>query len=101
MLLLGEMLVKPRIAEDEKYRFMFSVEAVNTLVQQGMPFRDAYKKVGEDIEAGNFKGFQPLVHTHAGSIGNLQLNEITALEQSIIARFPFKKVNSAIHGLLE
>ncbi|PCH76458.1 MAG: argininosuccinate lyase [Flavobacteriaceae bacterium] len=73
---LENIQVNKRILEDDKYTYLFSVEAVNTLVQQGIPFRDAYKIVGKDIEEGNFNPEKTVNHTHEGSIGNLCLNEI-------------------------
>jgi len=70
--------VKTNIVEDEKYLYMFSVEEVNKLVQSGVPFRDAYKIVGKDINEGNFNPDKSVIHTHKGSVGNLCLEEIVA-----------------------
>jgi len=70
-LMLSNIEIKKDILADEKYKYLFSVEEVNKLVNTGMPFRDAYKKVGLDIEAGNFKYDTSVHHTHEGSIGNL------------------------------
>ena len=64
-----------------------------------MPFRDAYKKVGLDIEAGRFTPDKQIHHTHQGSIGNLCNDEIEALMQKTIAEFDFTKVEKAIHDL--
>lgn len=76
-LMLHEVRVADNILDDEKYRYLFSVEKVNELVNTGMPFRDAYRAVGKEIEDGNFS-YDPktLNHTHEGSIGNLCLEEI-------------------------
>lgn len=89
VLMLSHMEVKDDILKDEKYRYLFSVEAVNELVNQGYSFRDAYRQVGNDIEAGAFsydlsKG---LNHTHEGSIGNLCTQEIEALMQQVMSKF--------------
>jgi len=73
---LENVQVNETILEDEKYTYLFSVEAVNTLVQQGVPFRDAYKIVGKEIQEGNFDPEKKVNHTHEGSIGNLCLEEI-------------------------
>ena len=70
-LMLNNIEIKKDILADEKYKYLFSVEEVNKLVNAGMPFRDAYKKVGSDIEKGNFKYDTSIHHTHEGSIGNL------------------------------
>lgn len=79
---------------------MFSVEEVNRLAKEGMPFRDAYKKVGLDIEAGNFTPNKDIHHTHEGSIGNLCNDKIQALMDDVIAGFKFDKMEKAIGDLL-
>jgi argininosuccinate lyase len=79
---------------------MFSVEEVNRLATNGMPFRDAYKKVGLDIEAGRFSPDKNISHTHEGSIGNLCNDEIATLMNSICARFGFDRVAAAEQDLL-
>ncbi|MBL4745177.1 MAG: argininosuccinate lyase [Flavobacteriaceae bacterium] len=73
---LENIQVNETILRDEKYTYLFSVEAVNTLVQQGVPFRDAYKMVGKEIQDGTFNPGKTVNHTHEGSIGNLCLEEI-------------------------
>ena len=73
---LKNIRVNTAIIEDEKYVYLFSVEEVNKLVQQGIPFRDAYKIVGKKIDEGTFKPNKKVVHTHKGSLGNLCLDEI-------------------------
>jgi len=98
-LLLSNIEVEKNLLEDDKYKFLFSVEAVNKLVQGGMPFRDAYKKVGQDIEAGNFKHTTAIAHTHEGSIGNLHNDKIAAQMQTIVASFPFAAVKAALDKL--
>jgi len=68
--------VNNTILEDKKYDYLFTVEEVNKLVQQGIAFRDAYRIVGEQVQEGKFKSDKDLDHTHSGSIGNLCLDEI-------------------------
>jgi argininosuccinate lyase len=100
-LMLANITVKQNILAEEKYKFLFSVEEVNKLVLGGMAFRDAYKKVGMDIEQGNYNPSIEIHHTHAGSIGNLCLDEITASMDDAISKFNFKKVGDALKTLLE
>ena len=95
-----EIKVNENILNDERYAPIFSVEEVNRLVSEGMPFRDAYKKVGLDIEAGNFTPDKTIRHTHEGSIGNLCNDAIIALEKQIINSFNFQKANEAEQKLL-
>ena len=99
-LMLSNIEVKKDILKDEKYKYLFSVEEVNKLVNSGMPFRDAYKKIGLDIEAGNFTYDTHIQHTHEGSIGNLCTEEIKKQMQKVVDSFPFKSVNNAITKLL-
>ncbi len=99
-LMLSNIEIKKDILADEKYKYLFSVEEVNKLVNSGMPFRDAYKKVGMDIEAGKFTYDANLSHTHEGSIGNLCTAEIKQQMDTILGSFPFEKVNSAIEKLV-
>jgi argininosuccinate lyase len=99
--MLSNITVKENILADEKYKFLFSVEEVNKLVLGGMPFRDAYKKVGLDIEQGNYAPSMQIQHTHEGSIGNLCLAQISAAMDQAIGDFNFKKVNEALKKLLE
>ncbi|RNL82267.1 argininosuccinate lyase [Sinomicrobium pectinilyticum] len=73
---LKDIRVNNGILEDRKYDYLFSVDTLNELVQSGMPFRDAYKKMGMDIAEGNFKPKRDIRHTHEGSLGNLCLEEI-------------------------
>jgi len=100
-LMLSNIEIKKDILADEKYKYLFSVEEVNKLVNAGMPFRDAYKKVGLDIEAGNFKYDVSIHHTHEGSIGNLCNGEIKKQMQKIVNSFPFESVAVAIKNLLQ
>ena len=99
-LMIQNMEVKQGLLEDPKYQFLFSVEEVNKLVNQGMPFRDAYKKVGLDIEAGEYTYSTQLAHTHEGSIGNLCTEEIAAAMQKVLNSMNFAKVERQIEHLL-
>lgn len=98
-LMLSNISVKENILTDEKYKFLFSVEEVNRLVLEGMPFRDAYKKVGIDIEKGNYNPATTVAHTHEGSIGNLMLQQIRTNMDQLIASFQFNKWESATESL--
>ena len=93
--MIREVKINEQILGDEKYSLLFSVEEVNRLVLAGVPFRDAYKQVGLDIEAGKFETDKAVSHTHEGSIGNLCNEQIEALKQQIMAGFAFDKVNQA------
>ncbi len=99
-LMLSNMEVKNDILQDEKYKYLFSVEEVNKLVLQGVPFRDAYKQIGLAIEAGNFQYSTHIYHTHEGSIGNLCNDQIAANMQQAIDSFNFKQYHTAYEKLL-
>jgi argininosuccinate lyase len=87
-LMLSNMKVKENILTDEKYKYLFSVEAVNDLVNKGIPFREAYQQVGNAINKGEFEyDLQQLHHTHEGSIGNLCSEEIAAEMNKVLAKF--------------
>ena len=88
------------ILDDPRNDLMFPVEEVNRLAAAGMPFRDAYKKVGLDIEAGRFTPNKDIRHTHEGSIGNLCNDKISALMDNIISGFTFDKMETAEKRLL-
>jgi argininosuccinate lyase len=103
-LMLSHIGIKKDILADEKYKYLFTVDEVNKLVMQGIPFRDAYKIVGKQVEEGSFtpppegevgKGF------HEGSIGNLCTGEIKKQMQKIMESFPFALVQTAINNLLQ
>jgi len=100
-LMMQSLEVNEHILEDDKYSLLFSVEKVNELVLKGVPFREAYKQIGVEIEAGNFIADKKLNHTHEGSLGNLCNDRIEKLKTEIIAGFRFDKLNQAIEGLLE
>jgi len=88
-LMLSHIEIRDGILEDEKYRYLFSVEAVNELVNKGIPFRDAYKQVGNQIDRGDFSFDyrKQLHHTHEGSIGNLYNDRIAAEMQMVLTKF--------------
>ena len=98
--MLSAVKVNTSLADDDRYKYMFSVEEVNRLTHDGMPFRDAYKKVGLDIEAGKFEPVREVHHTHEGSIGNLCNDKITALFDRTLSDFHFESYHSAIESLL-
>ncbi len=99
--IINRMEVNEHILDDKRYDLMFSVEEVNRLAAAGMPFRDAYKKVGLDIEAGRFTPDKNIHHTHEGSIGNLCNDRISALMDTILEGFTFKKAEQAEKNLLK
>ncbi|GAB6121267.1 argininosuccinate lyase [Dysgonomonas termitidis] len=99
--MMNEVKINEDILNDPKYLLIFSVEEVNRLVLKGVPFRDAYKQVGLDIEEGNFAHDKKVNHTHEGSIGNLYNDHIDLLKQQIINQFDFSKVMSAEQALLD
>ena len=98
--IINKIEVREDILDNPMYDPIFSVEEVNRLAVEGMPFRDAYKKVGLDIEAGKFTPNKNIHHTHEGSIGNLCNDRIQALMQSILDGFHFEKVDEAEKKLL-
>ncbi|MFD0792938.1 argininosuccinate lyase [Mucilaginibacter litoreus] len=99
--MLQNISVNKNILDDPKYAYLFSVEEVNKAVLNGTPFRDAYKQIGLEIEQGNFNPDKTVNHTHEGSIGNLQNEQITAAMKKVIDSFNFKKVEDAISWLLK
>ena len=98
--MMREVKVNDHILNDERYAPIFSVEEVNRLVLSGVPFRDAYKQVGLEIEAGRFVADKQIHHTHEGSIGNLCTAEIAALMQQVVDGFCFERANRAEQALL-
>jgi argininosuccinate lyase len=100
-LMFEHMEVKKDILKNEKYKYLFSVEEVNKLVLQGVPFRDAYKKIGTDIEQNNFKYDTHVHHTHEGSLGNLQNESIAKMMAETVSQFNFGKVKSALKDLIQ
>ena len=98
--IVGKMEVNEHILNDPRYDLMFSVEEVNRLTTAGTPFRDAYKQVGLDIEAGKFQPNKQVNHTHEGSIGNLCTKEIAALMDQVVGEFHFERATEAEERLL-
>lgn len=99
--MMREVKVNEHILDDEKYALLFSVEEVNRRVLEGMPFRDAYKQVGLEIEAGRFVPDKQVRHTHEGSIGNLCNDAISALMQQVVDGFSFDRMKEAEKKLIE
>ncbi len=99
--MLSRISVRENILADERYKFLFSVEEVNKLVLQGVPFRDAYKKVGIDIEQGRFTPSRTVNHTHEGSMGNLCTPEIRQMMHEQVKAFRFEETDKAIEQLIQ
>lgn len=99
--MMREVKVNNSILDDEKYALLFSVEEVNRRVLEGTPFRDAYKQVGLDIEAGKFTPEKTVHHTHEGSVGNLCNEHISAMMQNIVSSFSFERMNEAETRLIQ
>ncbi len=98
--IIERMEVNEHILDDPRYDLIFSVEECNRLATEGMPFRDAYKKVALDIEAGRFTPDKDIHHTHEGSIGNLCTEQIRSLMEEVMNGFNFKKIEDAENSLL-
>ena len=99
-LMFENIEIKKDILVDEKYKYLFTVEEMNKLVLKGIPLRDAYKQIGNDVDNGLFKTDMKVNHSHAGSIGNLQNLQIKAMMKKVIRQFNFKAVNDALEQLL-
>jgi argininosuccinate lyase len=97
---MDKIKINEHILDDDRYLYIFSVEEVNRLASEGMPFRDAYKKFGLDIEAGKFKHNKQVHHTHEGSIGNLCNDQITDLMERVVEGFNFSTMLEAEKNLL-
>ena len=89
--MLHHIEVKTNILDDPKYDYLFSVEVVNKLVLSGVPFREAYRTVGLDIENGTYRPSREVHHTHAGSIGNLCLDKVEGLMAAVLQKFDFDR----------
>ncbi len=98
---LNNMRVTNDILEDDRYKYVFSVEDVNRQVIAGVPFRDAYKQVGIDIQNGNYEPQRELNHTHEGSLGNLRLDAIADKIKLVTSQFSFMELDKAIDKLLK
>ncbi len=95
LFMLSHIEVRQGITDDSMYDYMFSVEVVNNEVLSGVPFREAYRKVGLDIEAGRFSPSRTIRHTHEGSIGNLCTEQINERFKEVMARFDFDRALDA------
>jgi argininosuccinate lyase len=98
--MLKDIQVKENILDDEKYRFIWSVESVNQAVLSGQPFREAYKNIGTAIEAGIYEPVLEINHTHEGSIGNLCNHQIQRMMKQVIEDFNFQKAEKSIEKLI-
>ena len=98
--MLQNIRIKNDILSDKKYAYLFSVEVVNDLALKGVPFREAYKIVGETIENGTFQPNTQVNHTHEGSIGNLCNAEVSGMMEGVLAQFKFEQTHQAIEKLL-
>ncbi len=99
--MLQNITVNTDILNDPKYAYLFSVEEVNRMVLNGTPFRDAYKKVGMAIENNEFNPSKTVMHTHEGSIGNLNNERIIAAMETLVNSFNFDKVTWAVARLVK
>ncbi len=99
--MVEHMQVEKDLLKSSKYDLLFSVENVNQKVIEGMPFRDAYKQIGEEINDGNFKPNRELNHTLEGSIGNLCNDSLNENMDKVIAGFTFSEINDALEQLLK
>lgn len=98
---IDHMTVNTHLLEDNRYKYVFSVEDVNKMVQQGVPFRDAYKMVGSQINAGTYEPSREIEHTHPGSIGNLCLEQISGKMETVIKGYEFEQIEAAYSSLLK
>jgi argininosuccinate lyase len=99
-LMISNIEVRQNILDDDKFKYIFSVEEVNRLVLEGVPFRDAYRKVGFEIENGTYNPPRNVEHSHEGSIGNLKLAEIRGMMEQALSDFRFEARHEAIRKLL-
>ncbi|HGY54106.1 MAG TPA: argininosuccinate lyase [Caldithrix abyssi] len=97
---LPHIQIRENILEEEKYTYLFTVDAVNKLIKQGIPFREAYRQVGKRVESGAFVKPNALVHTHIGSKDNLPNRRLAEIWRQVRDGFPFKKVAEAEAKLL-
>jgi len=98
--MMDKLIINRNIMDDDRYKYVFSVEEVNKLVLQGVPFRDAYKQVGKQIADGKFNPEKKVYHTHAGSIGNLCNDKIKNKMKKNLEKFRFEKINQSIEKIL-
>lgn len=99
-LMLNHIQVNPEIVADTKYDYLFSVEVVNALVLEGIPFREAYKQIGLAIEEGSYQPERNVVHIHQGSIGNLMNDEIKKEFDTVFQAFDFEQIQKKLVRLV-
>ncbi|MCB9033254.1 MAG: argininosuccinate lyase [Chitinophagales bacterium] len=99
--MLNHIKIEDNILKDTKYTFLFTVDSVNELVNEGMSFRDAYVAVGKQVENGSYKKPKKLNHTLEGSLGNLYNDEIKLLMQTTFKQFPMQHIYQSIDDLLK
>ncbi len=97
---IDNMTVNTNLMADDRYKYVYSVEDVNKLVMQGVPFRDAYKQVGGQINAGTYEPTREVNHSHAGSVGNLCLDEIAEKMLAVVEGYEFEQIEAAYGQLL-
>ena len=97
---LQNIIIKDDVLNDDKYKYLYSVEEVNRLVLIGIPFRDAYKIVGQAIENNDFNPETTVNHTHEGSLGNLCNDKIQFKMERVLSSFEFEKTDEIIQRLL-
>jgi argininosuccinate lyase len=98
---IEKLIIKKDILDDEKYKYLFSVEEVNKEVLKGVPFREAYMKIKKRIQENKYAAGKTINHTHEGSIGNLCNHKIREKMNKILSDFQFEKTEKAINKLLE
>ena len=98
--MMSRLIIKKNVLEDPKYQYLFTVEEVNALVLKGVPFRDAYKKIGQDVDNKTFTTDKKVHHTHEGSISNLCNPEIKTKMKRILRGFGFEKVDKKLAALI-
>ena len=91
-LALEDVIIKAPNLKEEQFKYLFSTEVVNKLVQEGMSFREAYFAIGEQIESGQYQPSYDINHTHVGSLGNLCTTEIRNRMQELMDSFPFETI---------
>ena len=99
-LMLSNIKISDGILDDEKYDYLFSVELVNKFVLEGLPFRDAYKKVGSMIESGEYQPSKSVTHTSLGTIGNLATEHVKMQFNKTIDDFGFERINETLDSLI-
>lgn len=99
--MLPQMIINTEVIEQSKYDYLFTVEEVNRLVLEGIPFRDAYRQVGMAVENGEFKADRQIKHTHEGSIGNLMLSDIRSDFVQIKGQMNIEKVGQCLNQLVK